>query len=159
MLPRVKSGLIVGVVSAILNIVISSLFGLCGPLFALLVGAGAGFWTARMEKAATRGDGAKAAAISGLIVGGCLIVSQMIAAVIALTITKASGMTPIIGTIPSANAPAAQQAIFWGAGAGAGFCFGIIDIAAAILAAAGVGALATSPYLPGSGDPTYPRPS
>ena len=67
MQPRVKYGLIVGIVGMILNICVAAALGVCGPLMALVAGAAAGFLAAREERAADKADGARLGAISGTI--------------------------------------------------------------------------------------------
>jgi hypothetical protein len=157
MLPRYKSGLIVGVVGAVINLGVASLIGICGPFFGLLVGAAAGFWTARSEKAASRGDAAKAAAVSGAIAGAFMIVAQVIAAAITLIVSKSNGTISMFMPQTNPLSPETTQTLMWASGLGAGFCFGILDLLAAALAAAAAGYLATPNPVPSAGDPLSPQ--
>ena len=59
MKPRVKYGLIVGIIGLILNACVSAAMGLCGPFLALLAGAAAGFLAAQGEKAISQTNGAR----------------------------------------------------------------------------------------------------
>ena len=78
MRPRVKYGLIVGIIGLILNTCVSVALGVCGPLTALAAGAAAGFLAAREEQAAEQANGARLGAISGGIAGGLVFVGQLI---------------------------------------------------------------------------------
>ena len=49
MQPRIKMGLIVGVIGLALNVCVSGFIGLCGPLVSLLAGGLAGFLAAQQE--------------------------------------------------------------------------------------------------------------
>jgi hypothetical protein len=61
---QVKFGLIVGTVGLLVNICVSTLLGICGPVMALLAGGIAGLLTAQAEQAATRSDGARSGSYS-----------------------------------------------------------------------------------------------
>ena len=70
MQPRMRMGLIVGVIGLALNVCVSGFIGLCGPLVSLIAGAVAGFFAAQQEKLGTKGEGARAGAIAGAVAGG-----------------------------------------------------------------------------------------
>ncbi|MDE3088436.1 MAG: hypothetical protein KGJ80_03480 [Chloroflexota bacterium] len=136
MSPRVRWGLIIGVIALVFNICVSLLFGICGPLVGLIAGALAGFFAAREEKPPVKGDGAKAGAVSGAIAGVLVLVGQLIGGVGALIFFGSAAMQAF-GVSPG-QPGGTTSATFWLAGLGTGLCFGIVDIALA----AGVGALA-----------------
>lgn len=147
MQPKIKIGLLVGVVGLVLNICVSAAIGLCGPAVSLLAGAVAGFFAARQEKPATKGEGAKVGAFSGAVAGAIVLVGQVIGAVGALAVMQATGAQLPFGQIPSASADASQQIIFYVSGLATGICFGLIGAVLAALAGAGTGYLGT-PEMP-----------
>jgi hypothetical protein len=140
MQPRIKMGLIVGVVGLVMNTCVSGFIGLCGPFASLIAGAVAGFFAANQEKLPTKGDGAKAGAIAGAIAGGLMIIGQIIGGVVALTIQQNTGSIPFIGNISS---DIGSQAMFYVTGMATGLCFGLFGTAFAAGAGAGAGYLAT----------------
>jgi hypothetical protein len=146
MQPRIKMGLIIGVVGLALNVCVSGAFGFCGPLVSLIAGGVAGFLSAQQEKLATKSEGAKAGAISGGIAGGLIIIGQVIGGIAALAIMQSSGTQLPFGTIPDTSDPAGMVA-FYGGGVGTGLCFGIIGALLAAGAGAGTGYMATSDTL------------
>jgi hypothetical protein len=115
----------------------------------MLAGAVAGFLTGQSEKADTKGNGARAGAISGAIAGAIIIIGQLLGAIGALIFLQQTGTKPIFGSIPSPNAPAEMQAVFYLTGAGTGLCFGLIGTALAALGGAGGGYFGT-PDRPGT---------
>ena len=135
MKPRVKLGLVVGVIGLVLNSCVAAFVGLCGPIFTLLAGGVAGFLAAQQEKLGVKGDGARAGATAGGIAGGLMILGQIVGAVIALTIQQSSGTVPFIG---SPGSDASSQVVFYASGIFSGFCFGLVG--AALAAGAGAGA-------------------
>lgn len=139
----VKFGLIAGGVGAIINICVSIAIGICGPIFALLVGGVAGFLTVREDQPMARNEGARLGGTSGLIAGGLTTVGQIIGTVGTLIFFQTSGTQPLFGELPSPGDPGAQ-AIFLGAGIGAGLCFGLIGAVLAAGAGAGIGYLTTN---------------
>jgi hypothetical protein len=144
MRPRFKAGLIIGFIGLVLNVCVSTVFGLCGPFVTLIAGALAGFWAASQEKAPAKGDGASVGAVAGAITGGLMLVGQMLGGVGALLWIQYSGASPIFGSIPDPSAGLAQQAIYYGTGLLTGACFGAVGVALAALAGAGGGYLGTS---------------
>jgi hypothetical protein len=102
MQPRLRIGLIVGVIGLVLNVCLSGLVGICGPFLSLLAGAGAGFFAARQEKLLIKSDGAKAGAAAGCLAGGLIVLGQIIGGVGALYFMRARGMSTLCGQIPSA---------------------------------------------------------
>ena len=133
MKPRIKIGLIAGVIGLVLNICVSGFIGFCGPFASLLAGGIAGYFAASQEKLPTKKEGATAGAIAGAITGGLMIIGQIIGGMIALTIQQNTGTVPFIGTPDS---DMATQLTFYLSGAATGFCFGAFGT----LLAAGVGA-------------------
>jgi hypothetical protein len=144
MQPRIKYGLIVGGITLLLNICVSTAFGFCGPFIALLAGGAAGFLTVREAEPTTRNDGAREGAVSGGIAGAMILIGQMIASIAALTLQRSSGIQPIIGTLPGIDASGSELALFYSSGIVIGFCFGLIGIGLAALGGAGGGYLGTT---------------
>ena len=144
MQPRVKLGLIVGAIGAVLNICVAGFVGLCGPLVSLLAGAAAGYFTAQQEKLGVKADGARAGATAGAIAGGLIILGQIIGGVGALAYMQASGTQLPFGTVPSGTDGASVQLLYYLSGAGSAFCFGIFGTLLAAGAGAGVGYLVTT---------------
>src|SRR5688500_8946166 len=142
MQPRIKMGLIIGLVGLALNVCVAGFVGFCGPLVSLLAGGLAGFLAAQQVKPATESEGAKAGAISGGIAGGLIIIGQVIGGIAALAIMQSTGTEIPFGTIPDASDPAGMVA-FYGGGIGTGLCFGIIGALLAAGAGAGTGYMAT----------------
>lgn len=142
MTTQVKFGLIVGVIGLVVNICVSTLLGICGPVIALLGGGIAGFLTAQAEQAATRSDGARLGAIAGGIAGGLVFIGQLIGGLGALTLIQATGMQPFFGELPSASDPAGQLG-YWLGGLGVGMCFGVFGLFLSALTGAGAGYLGT----------------
>jgi hypothetical protein len=141
--PRVKAGLIVGLIGLVLNVFVATLFGFCGPLFTLLAGALAGFWAARQERMPAKGDGARLGAVAGAITGGLMLIGQVLGGIDALLLTQYSGMRPLIGSVPEPSADISQQILYYGAGLLTGMCFGVVGVALAVLAGAGGGYIGT----------------
>ena len=137
MLPRVKFGLIVGAVALVLNVFVSTAFGLCGPFTALLAGGISGFFTAQQEKLPLKGDGARAGVISGLVAGGLVFLGQLLGALGAILLVQSLGGKTIFGQVPDLTA-GPQSVAYIVAALGTGACFGVVGIALA----AGAGALA-----------------
>jgi hypothetical protein len=142
MQPRIKMGLVIGLVGLALNVCVAGFVGFCGPLVSLLAGGLAGFLAAQQEKLATKSEGAKAGAISGGIAGGLIIIGQVIGGIAALAIMQSTGTEIPFGTIPDASDPAGMVA-FYGGGIGTGLCFGIIGALLAAGAGAGTGYMTT----------------
>jgi hypothetical protein len=142
---RVKWGVIVGLVGMVANLVVSFVMGICGPLVTLLAGAIAGFLAARSEGPGPRVRSAQAGAVAGLLAGGLMLISQVVAGVAVVLFLQATGLPGLGGTIP-ANPTVAAQASFLVGALATGGCFGIIGLVLAALAGAAAG------YLGGSGE-------
>ncbi len=149
MQPRIKMGLVVGVIGLAINVCVAGFIGLCGPIVSLLAGGVAGFLAAQQEKLSTKNEGAKAGAISGGIAGALVIIGQVIGGVVALAIMQASGNQLPFGTIPSSG-DTANTVIYYISGIGTGLCFGIVGAALAAGAGASAGYLATPDQPPAS---------
>ncbi len=145
MQPRIKIGLLVGGAGLLLNICVAALMGICGPLVALTAGAVAGFITASQEQLPTKNDGARAGAISGLVVGALVLVGQLIGGVSVLFYLQATGMPTLFGAPPNQFASGLEQTAYYTAGVGVGVCFGLVGIGMSALAGAFTGYLGTSP--------------
>lgn len=156
MQPRIRMGLIVGAIGAVLNACVSAAVGLCGPAVSLIGGAVAGYFAAQQEKAPAKSEGAKVGAISGAIAGGLILIGQVIGGIVALAFVQMSGMQVPFGSVPSASADPGQQVIFYVSGIGTGVCFGLVGAALAAMAGAGTGYLGT-PDQPAA--PTSPEQS
>lgn len=143
MQPKIKLGLIVGVIGLVLNICVSGFIGVCGTGVSLLAGAVAGFLTGQQEKAASKGDGARAGATSGAIAGGLIIIGQILGGIAALAYFQFSGTQLPFGQVPPPSADPSQQIVYYLGGFGTGLCIGLIGLALAALAGAGTGYLGT----------------
>ena len=150
MTPRVKYGLIVGSVGLFINLVVSTLVGVCGPLTTLVAGALAGWLAARAEARPIRSDSAKSGAMSGAIAGSLMLIGQLIGGIIALSLIQMSGAQPLVGHLPQNSG---EQVIYWIAGAGVGLCFGILGVALGAGAGAAAGYLAWREPMPSGGMP------
>lgn len=143
MQPRVRIGLIVGVIGLVLNVCVAGFFGVCGPLVSLLGGGVAGFFAAQQEHASTKSLGARYGAIAGAITGGLILIGQMIGGVSALAFMQYSGIKIGLGAIPTPSASPAEQAIYYLSGAGTVICIGLIGVVLAALVGAGAGYMTT----------------
>jgi hypothetical protein len=103
----------------------------------------AGFLAAKQENPVTKGDGAKAGAISGAIAGALVLIGQVIGAVGALALIQFTGTQLPFGQVPPPSADASQQAIYYLSGMGTGICFGLIGTGLAALVGAGAGYMGT----------------
>lgn len=143
MKPRIKYGLIVGIIGLVLNVCVSAAMGLCGPVMALLAGAVAGFLAAQGEKASSQAYGARLGAVAGGIAGALTSVGQLLGSMGALALFQRSGIGLPFGTIPSPSADVSQQLMYYIAGLGVGICFGLAGVFLAALGGAGAGYLGT----------------
>lgn len=143
MQPRIRMGLFVGAIGLVLNICVAGFMGICGPVVSLLAGGVAGFLAAQQEKLPTKGEGAKAGAIAGLIAGALIIIGQVIGGIGALAFMQFSGTPSIFGGIPSPSADPSQSVIYYVSGIGTGVCFGIVGAVLAALVGAGAGYMTT----------------
>jgi hypothetical protein len=144
MQPKIKVGLVVGIIGLALNVCVAGAFGICGPFVSLIGGAVAGFFAGQQEKPASKSEGAKTGAIAGVITGALILVGQVLGTLGALAIVQYSGIKLAFGAAPSTSADLWQQVLYYVTGAGTGTCFGIIGIVLAALAGAGVSYLSTS---------------
>ena len=144
MQPRIRIGLIVGVIGLVLNICVSGFLGFCGPVVSLIAGGAAGFFAAQQERLATKSDGARAGATAGGIAGGLIILGQMIGGVGALFFMQSSGIESPFGQIPTLSSDPATQIGYYAAGLGTAICFGLVGALLAAGAGAGAGYLGTS---------------
>jgi len=144
MQPRIKLGLTVGTIGLVLNICVAGFVGFCGPVLSLIAGGIAGFLTVQQEKPVTKGDGARAGAISGVIAGALIILGQIIGAVGALVYFQSSGVEIPFGQVPSAGGDPAMSIAYYGAGFATAFCFGLVGALLAAGTGAGAGYLATT---------------
>jgi hypothetical protein len=144
MQPRIRIGLIVGIIGLVLNVCVAGFVGICGPFLSLIAGGIAGFFAARQEKPLTKSIGARAGATAGGLAGGLIILGQIIGGVAALYFIQARGMQTIFGQIPNAASDPAAQATFYLSGMGTALCFGIVGALLAAAAGAGAGYLGTT---------------
>ncbi|GAB4581501.1 MAG: hypothetical protein Fur0022_42480 [Anaerolineales bacterium] len=143
MKPRIKFGLLVGVVGMVLNVCVAGFMGLCGPFTALLAGGVAGFFASREEKASSKGEGARVGAFAGGIAGGLVLIGQLLGGLISLAYLQFSGTSVAFGTIPDPSADLSMQLIYYLSGLGTGLCFGLVGIVVAAATGAGAGYLST----------------
>jgi hypothetical protein len=141
--PRVKYGLIVGIIGLMLNACVSAALGLCGPLLALLAGGAAGFLAAQGERASSQTDGARLGAVAGGIAGALTLIGQLLGGVGMLVLFQRSGLSLPFGTIPDPSADASRQLMYYISGLGLGTCLGLTGVVLAALGGAGAGYLGT----------------
>ena len=140
----VRIGLIVGGIAWLINTCTAFALGFCGPVVAVISGGIAGFLVAHREGQATKGDGAREGAIAGAIVGGWMLLSQMLAAVFNLVFVQQSGIELPFGTAPDPTAVSSLQALYYVSGLGVGACIGLVDIVVAALTGALAGYVGTA---------------
>jgi len=144
MQPRIRMGLIVGVIGLALNICVAGFIGFCGPFLSLLAGGAAGFFAAQQEKLPTKSDGAKAGATAGAIAGALIIIGQVLGGIAALAYMQASGAQVPFGSVPSLSGSDPSVLIgYYAGGVGTALCFGIVGAALAAGVGAGAGYIAT----------------
>lgn len=135
-------GLIAGVVGGLINLFVSVLMGICGPFWALAVGAVAGYLAGRSAGIAPRRAAVEAGAVAGGISGALLLVSQIIAAVGAILLMSYTrpGAQVFGGRIPDlAHATSPELVGVAIGGLGVGFCFGLLGAILSAAAGAGMG--------------------
>lgn len=143
MQPRIRMGLTIGAIGLVLNVCVAGFVGFCGPVLSLIAGGVAGYLTAQQEKPVTKGDGARAGAVSGAIAGALIIIGQIIGGIGALFIFQSSGMSTPFGQVPNAGDPS-MTAFYYGTGFVTAFCFGLVGALLAAGTGAGAGYLGTS---------------
>ncbi len=143
MRPRVRNGLIVGAIGLVINIFVSALVGVCGPLVSLVGGGLAGYLTASQEKLPTKSSGASAGAISGAIAGGLILIGQILGALASLAFFQITGTRVPFGEIPSTGAGLVPTLTYYLVGSGTGFCIGLVGAILAALLGAGAAYVAT----------------
>lgn len=141
MSPRIRLGLIAGIICLVLTACVSVLIGVCGPGVSLIAGAVAGFLTGRQERLSSQAEGAKAGAISGAISGGVALAGQIIGGIATLTI--APSLFESLGT--SQYTAYSGETAFWLGGIGVAFCFGLVGVVLSALAGATGGYFGTEP--------------
>jgi hypothetical protein len=133
-------GLIAGAIGGAVNIVVTTLMGICGPLWSLAVGAIAGYLAGRFAGAVSKRTAIEAGATAGGVAGLLLALGQIVGAVGAILImsTLSPGAPVFGGTVPDlANATPAELIGVAIGGLGFGLCFGLLG--AMLSAAAGAG--------------------
>ena len=143
MKPRVRMGLIVGAIGAVLNICVAAAMGICGPVVSLIGGGVAGYFAAQQEKAASKGEGAKVGAAAGAIAGALILIGQLLGGVGILAVMQFSGLRTVLGSIPTPSSGAGEQLVYYLSGMGTALCFGVVGIALAALVGAGTGYMGT----------------
>lgn len=135
MKPRIKFGLIVGGVSFLLTICISTLIGICGPGVSLFAGAVAGFLAARGEKVPTQPEGAKVGAVAGAVSGAIAMLGQIFGGIFTLTflpdLMSSLGDSSYLGS--------SQDAGYWLGGGAMMLCFGLVGVVFSTLTGAAGG--------------------
>jgi hypothetical protein len=150
MKPRIKMGLIAGGIGLVLNIFVSTLFGICGPAISLIAGGAAGLLAVQQEKPSNKSEGASVGGMAGLIAGGLTLIGQIIGGLGALFLIQSTPLSSAFGFTPDD----ASTLIYYAAGIGTAFCFGLVGALLAAGAGAGAGYVAT-PEQPASPiDPT-----
>jgi hypothetical protein len=157
MQPRTRVGIIVGLISLVLNVCVSGalsiLSNFCGPVIALITGAIAGSFAVRQEKPATKTEGARAGGTAGGIAGALTILGPLLVALGILLYLQTSG-TPIDVQVPDLSSAPGTQIEFYARSLGTLLWSGIVGILFAAGAGAGMGYLLTSeqPMPPASQD-------
>jgi len=141
---QVKYGLIVGGIGLVINACASAFVGLCGPFVMLLVGALAGFLTAREARLPSKSEASRTGATAGAIAGALMVIGQLIGGFIALLFVQMSGATPLLGSPPNAVDGVGMNAFYYLSGFGASLCFGLVGMALSAGASAGCAYLATN---------------
>ncbi len=116
MQPRVKVGLLVGVIGLVVNVCMGGSISSSSLVVSLFAGALASYFVARQERPATKGAGAQAGAISGIIAGALIIIGEVIIAIGVLQFIQYAGISTAYGTIPPSSADAISQIIFYASG-------------------------------------------
>ncbi|HDD24595.1 MAG TPA: hypothetical protein ENF52_04060 [Chloroflexi bacterium] len=140
-----KMGLIVGLIGLVLNVCVAVVFGLCGPLVAIIVGAAAGLLTVQQEKTtlAAKSDGAREGALSAGIAGALVLIGQVLGAIGALILIQNSNVPALWGNVPTPSAEVTNQAMYYLGGMATGVCFGLVDVVLSVLTGALAGYLGT----------------
>jgi hypothetical protein len=145
MRPRFKVAIIVGAVAFVLNIIVAGALGICGPLVALAAGAIAGLFATQREQPTSQGDGARAGAAAGVVVGGFTLVGQIVGSLVVLVLLQFAGLQLPFGSTPPPGADAAVVAAYYLSGAGVATCLGVVGLMTAALGGAGGGYLGARP--------------
>lgn len=134
----VRSGLIFGAVSFFLILASAILITpFCAPCIGLILGLGAGYVAANLEKTETSGESIKKGAIAGAIAGGLGFVGGMIAGVINGLLVNPADLQNLYNLFGLPNVNLNQSSIWIVQLLGAG-CIGLFDIGwMAILGVAG----------------------
>ncbi len=138
-------GLIAGAIGALVNVVVSTLMGICGPFWSLGVGAIAGYLAGRAIGAVPRRAAVEAGAMAGGVAGLLLGIGQMAGAVgaVLLVTTVSPGARVFGGRVPDlATAGPAEWIGVAAGGLGVGFCFGLLGAMFSAAAGAGMAYLA-----------------
>ena len=86
--PKIKFGIIIGVIAGLFNIFLSAILGICSPVLAFLAGGVAGLLSTRTEVTRSKVEGAKDGSVSGAITGIIVLLGQSVGGVLALTFTQ-----------------------------------------------------------------------
>jgi MFS family permease len=139
---RIRVGLIVGAITLVITAGISAFMGICGPGVSLIAGAIAGYFAAKKESPATKSEGGKIGAISGLITGGMGFIGQIIGGIIALILLPP--LMESLGNNYYSGVSTGEPVIYWLSGLGTVLCFGVGGIILSSLSGAGTGYISTT---------------
>ena len=142
MKPKVRWGLIVGLMGMVANVLVSFVLGLCGPLVALVVGAIAGAAAVGQVRPTERRQAAEEGGAAGAIAGLVVALGQVIGGLIALR-SVLSGAIPLPFDLLPEGDPSATYA-YWVGGVGSGLCLGFVGLILAALAGAAAGYVLTA---------------
>lgn len=156
MKPRVRIGLIVGVIGLVLNTCVFgflSFLSLCGTIVSLIAGGAAGSLAVQQEKPVTKNEGARAGATAGAITGGLMLLGQILGALGSWFYLQSTG-TPIDLQVPNLSGAPTNQIGIYAGGISIALCVGLVSVLLAAGAGAGLGYLVTSeqPMTPPSQD-------
>lgn len=154
MQPRVKIGVIVGIIGLVLSTCLSgvmSFLGFCGPIVSLIAGGIAGSLAVRQENPSTKNEGARAGGIAGGIAGGLIILGQLLGTIGLFLYLQSTG-TPIDITL--APDVSGNPIGYYAGGIAITLGLGIVGALLAAGAGAGLGYLVTleHPMTPPSQD-------
>ena len=135
---HIKIGLIVGAVGLVVNIGVTFLIEICGPVTSTIAGIVAGFLSVRITNLPTRSQGAQIGSVSGAIAGVLVLVGQILGSAISLFLAQLLELA-----LPSTTTNTPQLAGNFSS-ISTSLCVGLIGISFSILVGAGAGYFGTT---------------
>ena len=136
-----KYGLIIGGIGLVMNVFVSTAFGICGPLIALVAGGAAGYMVGRQGDIKNKGEGARMGALAGSITGALMLLGQVIGGLLSLSLVRSATFLGPLGDLLSSDVGIGE--IYYGIGIAVSLCSGLVGIIASALAGAGGAYLST----------------